>query len=430
MNKRGLIAGVMVMFVMFLGVSLEAQIGASNPYSRFGVGSEFQINNVRSLSMSNISYGLRSNNNINFRNPASYTSFDSSSFLFEAGIAGSSLRLNTFEASEKSSSASVSHLLMGFPVLRWWRTSFGFIPTSSSNYSVEDLVTTVNGKTSYRFSGDGGLNRVYMGHAIRLGKYFSVGVNANYFFGTINHIQRIEFPDSVDMLALEVKNDISVSDYALDYGVQFHKKLTKSMRLGIGATYTGKRLLAGEKEYLVRSYRGVGDIINYKDTVAYEIDDQAFVQMPQGYGLGFTLEQNGKWLVGVDYEWKNWANTLSFDDSSPKANTFAISLGGEYTPNRYYALTYWQKMDYRLGVRYAKTPLVFRNQQIDEFGITFGLGLPIKGLFLQGSKSKVNVGMELGRRGTLENDLLSETYVNFRLSVSIYEWWFMKRKFD
>ncbi len=430
MNNRGLIAGVVMFFVMFLSASLEAQIGASDPYSRFGVGSAFQMNNVRSLSMGHIAYGLRSNNNINFRNPASYTSFDSTSFLFEAGFAGSSLSLTTFEASEKSSAASVSHLLMGFPIFRWWRTSFGFVPSTATNYTVEDMVNTVNGNTLYRFSGDGGLNRVYMGHALRLGNYFSVGVNANYFFGTMNHIQRVEFPDSVEMLASEVKHDISVSDIAFDYGLQFHKKITKSIRLGIGATYAPKRLLTGEKEYLVRSYSGLGGVINYKDTVALALDDQANVQLPQGYGLGFTIEQNGKWLVGVDYEWKNWANTLSFDDSNPKANTFSVSLGGEYTPNRYYALTYWQKMDYRLGLRYAKTPLVFRNQQIDEFGITFGLGLPIKGLFLQGSKSKVNVGMELGRRGTLENDLLSETFVNFRLSVSIYEWWFMKRKFD
>jgi long-subunit fatty acid transport protein len=430
MNKKSIILSLFLMLSVGISTLLEGQISTSSPYSRFGIGSEFNMNNVRNQSMGGISFGVRSNATINYRNPASYTSYDSTSFLFEAGIEGSSNTLTTFSATGKSNTASVSHLLMGFPVLKWWKTSFGFIPQSSIHYSITNLNTDARyGNTSQQFMGYGGLNKVYWGSGFKVGKYFSIGVNANYLFGTLNHLQRISFPDSVQILSAEIKNDLSVSDLSFDFGIQFHKKLSNNLALGIGATYADQTNLSSSREHLVRSYVGSDEIFSYMDTLVEEVN-KSTLQLPRAYGFGVTLAKNKKWIFGFDYEWRNWSAVSNFFDDSKKVDSYSIGVGGEYTPNKYYALTYWQKMDYRLGLRYSKTPLLLHEKQIDEFGIDFGLGLPIKGLFLQGSKSKVNIGLEMGKRGTLANNLISETFVKFRLSVSIYEWWFIKRKFN
>jgi hypothetical protein len=65
---------------------------------------------------------------------------------------------------------------------------------------------------------------------------------------------------------------------------------------------------------------------------------------------------------------------------------------------------------------------------IDDFGMSFGLGLPLRQL------SSVNLGFEYGKRGTTSNNLIEENYFNFRLSLSLTasgaQSWFRKRKID
>ena len=55
--------------------------------------------------------------------------------------------------------------------------------------------------------------------------------------------------------------------------------------------------------------------------------------------------------------------------------------------------------------------------------MSFGVSLPI-GLRL----SNVNLGFELGKRGTTDNNLIKENYYNFRLSLSLNDKWFRKQK--
>jgi len=44
--------------------------------------------------------------------------------------------------------------------------------------------------------------------------------------------------------------------------------------------------------------------------------------------------------------------------------------------------------------------------------------------------SNLNLGFEYGKKGTTDNGLLEEKYVNFRLSLSLNDIWFKKRKID
>ena len=40
------------------------------------------------------------------------------------------------------------------------------------------------------------------------------------------------------------------------------------------------------------------------------------------------------------------------------------------------------------------------------------------------------MGFEFGKRGTTDNNLIEENYFNFRLSLSLTDLWFIKRKID
>jgi hypothetical protein len=78
---------------------------------------------------------------------------------------------------------------------------------------------------------------------------------------------------------------------------------------------------------------------------------------------------------------------------------------------------------YRAGFNYKKLGLVIRDTEINEYGISFGVSLPI-GLRL----SNVNLGFEIGKRGTTDNNLVKENFYNFRLSLSLNDKWFKKQK--
>jgi len=104
-------------------------------------------------------------------------------------------------------------------------------------------------------------------------------------------------------------------------------------------------------------------------------------------------------------------------------NASRISLGGYYTPNINSITSYWEKVTYRGGLKYRQTGLTVNNTDINEFGMSFGLGLP-----LSKDLSTINFGVEIGKRGTVDNGLVKENYFNFRIGLTLNDKWFQKRK--
>ena len=53
------------------------------------------------------------------------------------------------------------------------------------------------------------------------------------------------------------------------------------------------------------------------------------------------------------------------------------------------------------------------------------MGLPVGRIF-----SNANVGVEIGKRGTTNANLVQENFINFQVSLSLNDRWFEKRKFN
>ena len=113
------------------------------------------------------------------------------------------------------------------------------------------------------------------------------------------------------------------------------------------------------------------------------------------------------------------ATNSTFEDAS------SVSIGGFFIPKYDSFSSYWKRIVFRTGARFENTGLVVNNESIDEFGISFGLGLPVGRLF-----SNANIGFEWGRRGTTNANLVEENFYNINLSLSLNERWFEKRKFN
>jgi hypothetical protein len=102
-----------------------------------------------------------------------------------------------------------------------------------------------------------------------------------------------------------------------------------------------------------------------------------------------------------------------------------IALGGSLTPD-ITSTSYFNRVVYRAGVYYNQTSLELRGNQLNEYGVSLGVGLPLR----KSLQSAVNIAFEFGQRGTTTDNLIKEQYARIVLGLTFNEVWFQKRKYD
>jgi hypothetical protein len=418
---------VIIALLASITSALHAQTRFNSPYTRYGLGTLVdQGLNPQTMSMGDLHYGMQRVDLINPANPASYAVFDSSTFIFDAGVFGTIVNLRTTQLSESGSYISLSHLLFGFPVTAWWKTSFGVLPYSYVGYNVynEAEIEGIS-KALYVYQGSGGLNQLYWGNAFKIGKKLSVGFNLKFLFGSINKERGIGFPDSAAIKSTRVTATVTANDIYGDIGIQYKTSLSGKLILIAGATFQPEMKISAKARYLATTYFGsVNSVQYYRDTIEFYPLERGNFILPMKAGAGFTISKPDFLTVGADFAWQNWEKYRMFGQSDSLRNSWNLSIGGEVIPNQRAFESYWQRVNYRLGFRYGETPLELRGQHLNEFGISFGFGFPIRR-----SKSTINVSLELGKRGNTSNNLIKENFIRFTLGVNIFENWFKQMKY-
>jgi hypothetical protein len=413
--------------VLFLSLycSLSAQTIITSPYSRYGIGDLTANANAWNFSMGGTSVAMRSPYHINFLNPASYTAFDSTSFVFEGGIIFNYVTLKTDLQSASRTYASVGYLTFGFPVTKWWRTTLGLLPYSNVGYNVStnDILPQV-GSVSRIYSGSGGINRFLWGNGFKLTRNLSIGINASYLFGSIIREAASTFPDSAFYLNFRQDNNITVSGFYFDYGIQYTAKLKKDLRLTAGAIFGTNTRVNARTDYFATTYFSSSGTDYPKDTIQSESGVHGTITIPFMYGFGLSFEKPDKWLIGADYRWQNWKSYQAFGVNDSLVNSYQVNAGVELVPDISNYTNYLKRVRYRMGLMYNSTYLLLRQKHLNEYAVSLGFGLPIRGM-----KTGINLSAELGTRGTTQSNLIKETFFNFVVGFSIYERWFVKRKY-
>ncbi len=412
--------------VLFLLIycSLSAQTIITSPYSRYGIGDLSANANAWNLAMGGTSIGLRSPYHVNINNPASYTAFDSTSFLFEGGAYFNYSQLSTNTQTTTRTYASLGYLTFGFPVTKWWRTSLALLPFSNVGYNISSDAEIMGvGHVTRIYTGSGGINRFMWGNGFKITKNLSIGINASYLFGNMQQESSSTFPDSAYYLNFRQDNDIDVSGFYFDYGAQYTAKL-KTLKLTAGAVFATSTKVNAKTDYLSTTYFTTNGTDYPKDTIQSSPGVRGSITIPMMYGFGLSLEKPDNWLISADYKWQNWKNYKAFGVGDSLVNSFQVRAGAEFIPDINNYSSYIKRIHYRFGLMYNSSYLELRGKHLNEYSISLGLGLPIRGL-----KTVINLSAELGTRGTTQSDLISETYVNFVIGFSIYERWFLKRKY-
>ena len=148
--------------------------------------------------------------------------------------------------------------------------------------------------------------------------------------------------------------------------------------------------------------------------------------MPLTYGIGLSYTTKDKLEINADYIHQGWSNASFFGQTNKiLTNLDRFALGAEFVPDKYSIRSYFNRVAYRAGFKVEKSYLMLNGQQINDIGISFGVGLPV-----YRSASTINMSAEIGKRGTTSNNLIREYYSKLTISINLYDIWFVKRKFD
>lgn len=428
-----MIRKILVAFLLLTSVTFLAQRTNSSPYSYFGIGQEFSATTVEQSSMGDIGVAFNHYKYLNFTNPAAYSDLRYTTYSF--GILNSDLTIKSATNNQNVNSTSLSYFALGFPIGNSAGFSFGLQPVSSVGYSLSNSLADTDGNITEAslFSGNGGVNRIYSSFGIRVLKGLSVGFEADYRFGNIDN-SIINQRANVS-LATKYNEVTELAGFSVKFGTQYQKQLENKLILNVGATFKlGNDLKVTGNDYLYSLTYGSSGAESPRDTISTSVIDGKF-NFPYQSVIGVGVGEYDKWYAGVEYENQEAIGRTSSLAVSNGAYQYGssnrISFGGFYLPKINSISSYWNRVTYRAGVRFEKTGLLVDGSgnntnftPIDDFGISFGLGLPLQRL------STANMGFEFGKRGTIQNNLIQENYFNFRLSLSLTDTWFIKRKID
>lgn len=424
-----------LVFCLMLGAncSVIAQADVDSPYSLFGVGQlSGKTMNVRLKGMGGVSNAMFGGGIINAGNPASYARIDSLAFLFDAGFYFKSSAFSTSSFSESSVNASFNFVSMAFGLMPWWKMAIGVQPYSSSGYTmlVNSNQPGIGGYTM-RFKGSGGLNEAFWGNAFKIGKHLTVGANAYYVFGNTQTETTLYFPDSSYCLGSRRSVDLMTSSFRFDYGALYNANIGNGMQLNMGITYTQKANLRGNQTLFIRSIEeDIDTQIEYLlDTVAYK-SYKTRTSIPQGLGAGVALGKKDRWAVGVDFDWTQWSKFGRHEGSDSLQDSWRVSAGAEFIPKHSSVSNYFSRVTYRFGGFFERGCIKLEGNDgiehsINKIGVTAGMTLP-----LPRTRSTVNLAVEMGQYGMLDGGLIQERYIKMDVGVSVFERWFMKRKYN
>jgi len=422
---------------IFLALSLLtaaktfAQPATNSPYSQFGLGQLSESLLPQNRSLGGVAAGLRkpgTYNNVNLANPASYSAIQITTF--DIGLYTGFTSLSKSGTKETSFTGSLNHLVFGVPVTKTSALSFGILPYSTMGFRTR-TPANIDGNTEINkiFNGEGGISKAYLGYGFQLGKHVSLGANASYLFGKLEKNRDTEFPDAS---YINSRNQVkrSLGGFSFDYGAQYFTQVSKKLKLTLGYSGSSQSNIKSTTTDATTRYTldANGNENIPLDTTYFKEGNSETVKLPLNHRFGFVLEESNKWLIGADVTMGQWSKYREGSTNPGLQNSLGIGVGAQITPDITAVGSYFKLVDYRFGFKYDKSYIRYNNNDIKQYALTLGLGLPLPSN--RSTFYKINLGTELGQRGNSNNGLIRERFANIYLGFTLNDRWFQRYKFD
>lgn len=455
----------------------SGQKGTQSPYSVFGIGELNQGQYAVFSAMGGFSASCMDSTSVNYNNPASYAYFNRYRPVFQIGLNGRYSQFQTETALTSQQYLGLNQFQLGLPIKKNWGANLGLLPYSFTGYTITNFDVSGEDTLSQTVrEGSGAISKFFVGVAYKpLNKTFldtsisrkdtsyvikshflSLGFNANYLFGSSAKTQSFEYREAISAFNSRVTTALRVSDINLDLGLNyqyyFRRANTDSLMNGsvsVGLTYSPGFKMKAYEDLLSHNYLGsfYGNSYNIYifDTIEHVLDKQGAIYIPDQYKLGFEYRfgwkpsNKGERLlrIGLEGNYQKWSDYYEdfgtkFVPSYYKDRTSMI-FGLEYCPviGNDPSVSILARTNYRMGFNYTQTELNINGTNLTNYGMSFGLGIPVN---INATNTSINLGATLGSMGTTSNGLIREQYIGYYFGLSIIpdrnELWFVKRKYD
>ncbi len=423
------------LILFFTLINLHSQVGS--PYSIVGLGDVVNTSYGNATAMGGIGAGLSSSFYLNSVNPSTIVDLDSLSVIYQFGLSGGYNNLSSAATSTKKTGTRIDYFAIGFKIKEYWGLGFGLSPLTRLDYTASERGEPQGGSyyTQYYY-GKGGLSKFYLTNSFRIIENLTAGIEASVAFGNIDRINLVDF-DATFLTNSKFEDKLYLADFLFRYGLQYKLPLNDKKHLVFGAVYENKMKLNGTQstyaittlstvytqgiEYDLSDVQGNNRVV---DTLIFKPDQKATITYPSSFTFGLTYNIKDKLTAGADFGIQQWTELNGNGIDPFKYNSTKYSAGIEFIPDSKSLNRYWKHIRYRAGGKYNNSHLEFSGQRINSYGVTFGLGFPMRG-----TKTTFNVSGEFGKRGTADQNLLQESYGILSLNLSLSDLWFFKQKF-
>ena len=363
---------------------------------RFPYGIPLQTGTGLSLSMGGAGIGVRNEYLGMADNVANLGTINSAIFTAHASLDFTNIK----EAGKETNHLAFNpHLLsFCFPLKKWG--TLGLSVTQTTNANSKYMIENDTAKVGLYRTGSSTLWRVGWGYDIM--KVAKIGIAyQRFYFNPVTEKLRVmsgTFPGQ-----LLDSTSMSFAGNSFSGGIQVP---VKNLTLGMSGQYFLRMMPEWFKinnTVLSDSLEGRSNSYSYTMRPAPSI----------GFGLSYQISP--EWLCAADFETEIWNKHISKSDIEVD-NAFGFSIGAQYIPApNLLTPKYYETMQYRAGFRFNQLPV----PTASEFGITLGLGLPLRqggGLF--------DIFFEYGQRWDSSYKDSKEEFFKIQLGINAGRKWY------
>jgi len=430
---------ISVLAAVFCVFNAGAQTYVSHtPYSVFGFGDMMQPGTAYNKSMGSVGVASRNHRFINILNPAAVTARDTLAFMADFSLYADNKVFRQGDMKSVSNTFNINDLVMSFPIYKSSAMMLGITPYSSTGFAYQYPITDPNiigntGAISFSATGRGTLYEAFAAAGVTFWKRVSLGAQLNFTFGDIEKIYTTAFTNT-SYNSVITGSIVQLHGFSGKFGFQYEQPIGVKSKLILGGTYKmGTKFSGYTGEYVFAS----SDTLSYKsDTLS---NHPGGVRSAGEFVVGVSYMRGDNFIVEFDYSRSDWSatelekisvfttntSTTSSLSSFSTSVSEAFRLGVEWVPNRNDIRYYFKRCAYRFGAYYKKDYFKVDGHDITSMGITLGATLPIYQWY-----NGLTLGVEFGQRGTLQDNLVQERYVNFSIGINIFDIWFRKTQYQ
>lgn len=423
--------GILSVSAVLLLCAQASQAQENSPYSRFGLGDPLNAQNIVSRSMGGLSIGFADYQAVNFVNPASYANLKVTTLDVGVEVSSRTLRTSTPVKRFNSKYMIPTYLQIGMPLSKKknWGLNMGMVPLTRINYNLSTR-TRISGIDSvlYNYMGKGGTYQAFMGTGFG-GKKLSVGVNAGYRFGNkLYNTRVILVNDTVPYRKTNSADTTRFGGLYAEGGLMYTIALNKTTKLRLGVTGSLQQKMQAARDISRETFEySASNGIDIVDSVYRRLDDKGEIVYPKTFGFGFSVDAEGKWLFGAEFQRVMWGDYRYYGAADPLRHSWTMRAGGQYLPD-INGKGYWSRVIYRAGFSYGTDPVVVA-KPMNQLLMTAGVALPVRRSFYTNQFTTVNLAIEAGARGN-KSSALRENLFRVAMGLNLSDIWFNPRKYD